>query len=269
MQWIVANLREELAELDAFVSRLSDDDFSKVTPFYNWRVSDEVLHLHWVDWLGMLSLTDPDRFALEGARMAKARSDPDHHMAPYTEKLFDMPDRPRIMAMWREGYEAMCDHFEALDPKSRMTWFGPPMGVRSFATARQMEVWAHGQDIYDTFGRRRRNSARLRNIADIGVRTYGWSFVVRKEPAPLGPPPYVALFGPDGEAWDWNDPGSSDSVHGAAEDFCLVVTQRRNVADTSLVARGAGAERWLQIAQCFAGEAAIGPAPGKRVTRSG
>jgi len=53
-------------------------------------------------------------------------------------------------------------------------------------------------------------------------------------------------------------------VIGPAEDFALVVTQRRHVDDTRLRVTGAGARRWMEIAQCFAGAPETGPAPGVR-----
>ena len=53
---------------------------------------------------------------------------------------------------------------------------GPGMGARMFTTARQMEIWAHGQAIYDLLDTERPRSDRLRSIAVIGVRTFGWTF---------------------------------------------------------------------------------------------
>ena len=48
---------------------------------------------------------------------------------------------------------------------------------------------------------------------------------------------------------------------GAAYDFCLLVTQRVNRADTSLVATGRDANTWLDIAQAFAGPPGEGREP--------
>ncbi|MCB9644604.1 MAG: maleylpyruvate isomerase N-terminal domain-containing protein [Myxococcales bacterium] len=59
---------------------------------------------------------------------------------------------PELLARWRTLFMEMCDVFAALDPKTRLEWFGPDMGVRMFATSRQMETWAHGQEIYDLLG---------------------------------------------------------------------------------------------------------------------
>jgi len=50
-------------------------------------------------------------------------------------------------------------------------------------------------------------------------------------------------------------------VTGPAEDFCLVVTQRRHLADTALVVSGDRAQDWLLRAQAFAGPATDGPTP--------
>ncbi|MGH9017839.1 MAG: TIGR03084 family metal-binding protein, partial [Acidimicrobiales bacterium] len=68
------------------------------------------------------------------------------------------------------------------------------------------------------------------------------------------------LTGPSGEQWQWG-PGddAAEAVAGPALDFCLVVTQRRRVADTALVMTGSGAAEWMEIAQAFAGP----PGPGR------
>jgi uncharacterized protein (TIGR03084 family) len=75
--------------------------------------------------------------------------------------------------------------------------------------------------------------------------------------------PYVRLDGPGGETWEWNEP-STDRVSGDAFAFCQVVTQTRNVADTTLVVQGDVAKHWMSIAQCFAGPPETPPAKGAR-----
>jgi uncharacterized protein (TIGR03084 family) len=131
-----------------------------------------------------------------------------------------------------------------------------------------METWAHGQALYDLFGVARAPTVRLRNIAEIGVRTYGWTFANRGEPPP-GPAPHVRLSGPDGATWTWNDPSEDNRVEGSALAFCQVVTQTRNVADTDLRVTGEPARRWMSLAQCFAGPPETPPAPGTRFAIAG
>ena len=150
-----------------------------------------------------------------------------------------------------------------LDPNARIVWYGPAMGARSFATARLMETWAHGQDVADAVGVHRLPTARLRHVAHIGVRARPFSYATRNRPVPEGEV-FVALDPPGGgEPWTWGDEGAADRVTGPALDFCLVVTQRRHLDDTALVASTA---RWprtgCEIAQAFAGPPGDGPQAG-------
>jgi uncharacterized protein (TIGR03084 family) len=64
---------------------------------------------------------------------------------------------------------------------------------------------------------------------------------------------YVGLVLPSGVSWSSGDPDAANRVTGPAFDFCLVVTQRRHLTDTTLVVEGPAAEEWLSIAQAFAG----------------
>ena len=73
----------------------------------------------------------------------------------------------------------------------------------------------------------------------------------------------MALTAPSGELWTWGPEDAAETVSGPAYDFCLLVTQRIHRGDTALVATGPGADRWLDIAQCFAGPSGEGrPAGG-------
>jgi uncharacterized protein (TIGR03084 family) len=137
------------------------------------------------------------------------------------------------------------------------------MGVRMFTTARLMETWAHGQEVYDLMRASRKPTDRLRSIATIGVKTFAWTFVNRGQQPP-GPPPYVRLLAPSGASWEWHEPSATEYVRGDALDFCQVVTQVRNVADTKLEVKGDVARKWMAIAQCFAGPPVDPPKPGER-----
>ncbi len=148
----------------------------------------------------------------------------------------------------------------SLDPSTRVPWYGPDMSIASSLTARIMETWAHGQDVADALGATRATTPALRHVAHIGVRTLANSFVTRGFEVPDAPV-YVALTSPDGECWTWGDAGAADRVEGDAVEFCLVVTQRRHVADTNLAVHGPVATQWMQIAQAFAGPPGAGRPP--------
>lgn len=260
MDRLIADVRQEYADLDAFLRTLPPERWQARTAFYDWTVADEVMHLHQVDAFGEVALTDPEGFAAlvaevragqaRGIALSRRMRDAWGHLAP-----------DALLALWRAGWTRLCDLFAGSEAERRMPWFGPEMSVASFAAARQMEVWAHGQDVYDLMRVRRANHDRIRAICDLGVRTQGWSFRNRGLEKP--PAPEVRLTAPSGAQWLWNA-GAADSIAGPAEDFALVVTQRRHVDDTALAVHGADARAWMEIAQCFAGPPATGPAPGVR-----
>jgi uncharacterized protein (TIGR03084 family) len=121
-----------------------------------------------------------------------------------------------------------------------------------------METWAHGLDVADALGVKRRATARLRSIAHIGVRTRDYAFVINNLTPPTEPF-LVELRGPGGDTWSWGPQGAAQRVSGSAEDFCFLVTQRRPLSSLDVTAHGSDAQRWLEIAQAFAGP----PGPGR------
>ena len=262
MKDICDDLLAEYAELAALAETLSPQLWHTPTAFYNWSAWDEFAHLCFFDEAGLLAATDAEKFAAETAALMKQMAG-GVEISAIARARYGHLDGAQLLAIWRKRFGALVKALAALDPKARLPWYGPSMSARSFATARLMETWAHGQDVYDVAGRPRQGGERLRHIAHIGVTTFGWTFVNRKLPVP-DPAPYIELVSPGGQRWTWNAPSEEHYVRGSALDFCLVVTQRRNVADTGLAYAGASARQWLAIAQCFAGPPVDGPAPGVR-----
>jgi uncharacterized protein (TIGR03084 family) len=121
-----------------------------------------------------------------------------------------------------------------------------------------METWAHGLDVADALGVARPATSRLKSIAHIGVRTRDFAFVVNGL-VPPADPFLVQLRAPDGSAWSWGPEDAEQKVTGSAQDFCMLVTQRRPRSALDVTATGQDAERWLSIAQAFAGP----PGPGR------
>jgi uncharacterized protein (TIGR03084 family) len=259
------DLLAEYRELADLCVTLSAEDWRRPSAFYGWSAWDEIAHLCYFDETAYASATDPERFARE-AKLMSQRTQAGEEMSALAREVYGHLDGPALLAHWRPRFESLATALGATDPKARLAWYGPPMSARSFITARLMETWAHGQDVWDLMRRRRPGNARLKHIAHLGVSTFGWSFINRKLPVPDAAP-FVRLAAPaeaGGGEWTWGDPASGHHVSGSALDFCLLVTQRRHVADTGLVYTPGPVADWLAIAQCFAGAPADGPAPGAR-----
>jgi uncharacterized protein (TIGR03084 family) len=253
---ITTDLAAEHESLDAVVRDRPEADWDTPTPAPGWTVRDQIAHLWYFDGTAVLAATDPDAFARGTEALLAAGPDaalePGRRLAPAD-----------LLAAWRRGRAELLEVLVGLDPAARIPWYGPAMAARSFATARLMETWAHGQDVVDALGVSREPTDRLRHVAHIGVRARPFSYLVRGRSVPDGEV-HVALDPPaGGEPWMWGDPASADRVTGPALDFCLVVTQRRHPADTALVAEGPLATEWIGIAQAFAGPPGEGRRPGQ------
>ena len=256
------DLLAEAEELHRFLRTLAEADWSRETTFKSWMPWDVVAHLHFFDLLSLLSLEGGDAFLARrnelGGRMLKG--EPVSEMA---RRELGALSPAELLARWQTTCRDMATQLGNSDPDRRLRWFGPDMGVRMFTTARLMETWAHGQEIYDLKRVERAPTDRLRHICVIGVKTFGWTFVNRRLEVP-GPPPHVRLTAPSGAIWEWNEKSESGRIEGSALAFSQVVTQVRNVADTALRVTGDVATRWMSIAQCFAGGPVDPPQPGQR-----
>jgi len=256
----------ESEALHALVAPLTDEELAQATAFKGWTVNDVIGHLHMWNQAADLSLTDEAGFQAFFAGIRRHVADGSLRQAE-TRWLDGLAGRALVEA-WMVGCRDVAAHFAAADPSLRVKWAGPDMSARSSITARLMETWAHGQEVYDQLGVVRQNGDRIRNIVILGVNTYRWTFLVREQEPPE-PVPFLDLEAPSGERWTFGEPNDAESIRGLAEQFCQVVTQVRNVADTSLDVVGPNANLWMSQAQCFAGPPETPPAPGTRRTRTG
>jgi uncharacterized protein (TIGR03084 family) len=253
---VASDLVAEHDALDAIVAALPDEAWAMPTPSMPWTIADQIAHLTYFDGTATLAITDPDAFVVARDQLMSSVDGgealtlgPSRSMAPTA-----------ILAAWRENRRHLADAAATLADDTRVVWYGPSMGAKSFLTARLMEAWAHGQDVVDTVGGVRPPTDRLRHIAQLGFITRGWSYVNRGL-VPPETPVFVELDAPSGATWTWGPDDASDRVSGPAEAFCLVVTQRRHVDDTALQVNGDDAREWLLCAQAFAGPPTDGPPP--------
>jgi uncharacterized protein (TIGR03084 family) len=255
---IRADLVAEQEDLDAVVAGLDERDWSRPTPAEGWSVADQIGHLTFFDGAATRALTAPDLFRAEVEAVLAEGAD-------FTERHLDEARGMAIgelLVSWRRGREGLLAAVAAADVGARVPWYGPPMSLASFVSARLMEAWAHGQDVVDGVGVARAPTDRLRHVAHIGVRSRSFSYTVRGREPPAEPVS-VELVAPSGVTWAWEAEGSVDVVRGSALGFCLVVTQRRHVDDTDVVAEGPRAREWMEIAQAFAGPPGSGRRPGQ------
>ncbi|KPI08895.1 Conserved hypothetical protein CHP03084 [Actinobacteria bacterium OK074] len=263
---VLDDLDDESRQLDLIVSQLTEHQWVLATPAPRWTIAHQIAHLVWTDRAALLAVTEPDAFAVE---LEKAVAAPDTFVDDGAEEGAKAAPG-ELLDRWRLGRGALQAALRGAAPGARFPWFGPAMSAASLATGRLMETWAHGQDVADALGVTRAPTERLRHIARIGVRARDFAFGVRGLAAPeeefrveLVPPGVSSGSNGvgSGALWAYGPESAPQRVTGPALDFCLLVTRRAHRSDLALHAQGPDADRWLDIAQAFAGPAGTGRPP--------
>jgi uncharacterized protein (TIGR03084 family) len=226
------------------------------TPAVGWSVATQIAHLLWTDEVAVSAATDKEAW---DAVVRRAIEDPSGYIDGQALEVARLAPEA-MLARWGKARAALAAALRDYPAGEKLPWFGPPMSPTSMATARFMETWAHGLDVYDALGIRPEVTDRIRHVAHLGVRTRDYAYSVHG----LEPPKedfFVELTAPSGALWTWGPDVADQGVHGSSDDFCRLVTQRLHRDDTDLVATGADAEHWLTIAQAFAGPPGEGRRP--------
>ena len=259
------HFKEESDALYKLLINADKNSFKLKTQFKSWTINDVLYHLHVWNIAALLSLKNENEFKefmqnfMEAVKSGNSARE-------YEKILSDNTEGLDLLNLWKETYEKISNEFAKSDPKKRVKWAGPDMSVRSSITARHMETWAHGQEIFDQLGFERIDTDRIKNIVVIGVNTFGWTYINRNLSIPEKMPK-LSLLSPSNELWEWNEDNEEDVISGSATEFSQVVTQVRNINDTSLKVSGKIANEWMSIAQCFAGPPENPPEKGTRFTR--
>jgi uncharacterized protein (TIGR03084 family) len=253
---VLAGLAAEGDRLDALVSQLDEQGWRTPTPAQGWDVAHQIAHLAWTDEGAIAAATDK---AAWDAIVLAAIADPDGFVD--VEAARGAATEPAaLLGRWRSSRERLARTLAELPEGTRIPWYGPPMSATSMATARFMETWAHGRDVAEALGETLPPDDGVRHVVHLGVRTRDFSFRTND----LEPPSEefrIVLTLPGGETVTYGPEDATQAVQGSAYDFALLVTRRANRADLDLLATGTDADRWLDIAQAFAGPPGTGRDP--------
>ena len=251
---VLADLAAEGERLDALVAGLDEAGWRTPTPAAGWDVAAQVAHLAWTDEVAVKAATD--KAAWDDVVLG-AIADPEGFVDAQAHEVAQDPD---LLGRWRRSRADLRRTLAERPAGEKVPWFGPPMSATSMATARLMETWAHSLDVHEGLGAPVEDTDRIRHVAHLGVRTRDFAYGVNGLDAPAEEF-RIDLLAPSGEVWTWGPDDAAQTLTGSAGDFCRLVTQRVHRADTDLVATGADVDRWLDIAQAFAGQPGGGRPP--------
>ena len=255
---VYADLKTEGEVLDKLVASLDTAQWDLPTPAPGWTIKHQVAHLSSTARLAGISASDPAMFA-----KVTVGADKDFDGAVNALLTPYLSASPAdLLARWRSEREVAVKALSALPPAQMVPWVARDIPASALACAGLMELFAHGQDIYDTIGAPREYTDAIGHLTWFGTRNRDFAYLVRG----LTPPEAEFRYeftAPSGTVWAFGPEDAENRITGPAVDFCMLVTRRRNRADLAVTATGADADQWLDIAQAYRGSPGPGREPGQ------
>ena len=244
-------LAEQHAELEAILSGLDDEGWSRPSRCDGWTVLDVVLHLAQTDDMARASVQGTLQAHVEenAAVWASARDVDEGAAAMVASER--ARSHSEVHDRWRGGAEQLRRMLASCDPNERVAWVVGELSARTLATTRLAEAWIHTGDIAAAFGPLPPPADRLRHIVRLAWRTLPYAF--GREGRDLAGPVAFELVGPAGEEWRFlPDEPATTTVRGSAHELCLVAGRRARPEETALQAEGPDAVAVLELVRTFA-----------------
>ena len=254
MERVIIDLIGEQAQADALMSGFSETDWDRQAATCAWTFKDELLHVAAFDWAAIELIAGRGSSVNEVAD-ANFGHDEIHRVTAHRHH-----PGAEVLDWWRGTRSRLAVALLDADPRARVPWAagGAPMSVRSLATARLMELWAHTVDLYDALGREPVVADRIAHTLFLTWQARPHAYRINGLELP-NTPLRLELTLPSGEVWARGQDGAEDRIVGTARDWALVGVRRRHWADTGLEVVGDEARRYATVVQAFAGAAAAPP----------
>lgn len=241
MREILSDLVAEEQSLDQFLQRINPRDWKRTKVWHGWTVQEVVSHLASTEEYAHNALAE------SGSRLSDLAKYGSMDALNVAGILPGDAMRPQdVIEWWRGARAKVVEELSRLDAADRVPWFHGDMSARSFATARLMETWAHGLDLYEATGGEVEDTPRLRHIAWLAWKSLPYVFREVDEEYPTAV--RVELMGPGYAKWVLGPEDSEHLIKGQAGEWCRVAVGRLNLEDAgSLKAQGRLAERALEL----------------------
>jgi uncharacterized protein (TIGR03084 family) len=242
---IYDDLEAEEDRLDEVLGALGRDDWGRASAAAGWSISDVVLHLAQTEELVVASVKgDAALFAREPGQGGSV----DEFAALSVEHERSTPP-DAVYQRWRAARSAALEALRGCQPGTRLPWATSPLSPATLATTRLAEHWTHALDITCPLGTVYPDTARLRHIAWLAVRTLPYALAVAGLEAG---PVRCALTGPDGERWEFGPADAESCISGSAAAFCRVAAQRLAPEASGLTTAGPDAATALRAVRTYA-----------------
>jgi uncharacterized protein (TIGR03084 family) len=242
----VAELAAEQEQLQDFVRALAPDQWLAPTPARLWDVRDTISHLADADEMAIDTITEGPHALNAIAARSASENDVTFQGVMRGRRLAGAD----VLAWWERVAARERELLAQLDPSARVAW-GIGMRVTSLVSARLMETWAHGLDVYAALHVEPVDTDRLAHVASLSTRALPYAYRVAGREPPLEPL-RVELTLPSGAAWTIGSEDAPSRITGSASQYCRVFVRRMPVTDaTDVHATGVAAVAALEVARAY------------------
>jgi len=241
---VYTDLAAEQDQLAALLAGLSPADWEKPSAAAGWSVSDVLLHLAQTEELVVMTVSgDTAGFEREpgGPSMDELAGQ------AVTAERGAAGDA--VFNRWQHARRAALAALRGCAQDRKLTWAAAPLSPKTLATTRLAEHWAHALDIATPLGVPYPDTARLRHVAWLAMRTLPYAFTLTGQQAPSV---RSELTAPGGELWRFGPDDAPAVISGPAGAFCRVAAQRLPPGESGLTTQGPGAAEALQLARTYA-----------------
>jgi uncharacterized protein (TIGR03084 family) len=237
---IFDDLETEQDRLAQILSALTPSQWLTESGARGWTVADVVLHLAQSD--------DGVVTSVSGGGSLTRGGDVDDWAAAMVTAEQATPDV--VFARWNTARARALEALRDASADAQVEWIVTSMKPATLATTRLAETWAHGLDITGPLGITYPDTARLRHVAWLAVRTLPYALT---RAGATAAPVRFELTAPDGEGtWTYGPNDASSVITGPAGSLCRVAAQRLSPADADLTLTGPSAATVLAAIRTYA-----------------
>jgi uncharacterized protein (TIGR03084 family) len=242
---VYTDLAAEQDQLAAMLAGLSPAGWEKPSAAAGWSISDVVLHLAQTEEMVVATVSG------EAAGFERPPGGPSiDELAGQAVASERDTASDAVFGRWQAARQAALAALRGCAPDRKLPWAAAPLSPMTLATTRLAEHWAHALDIATPLGLPYPDTARLRHVAWLAMRTLPYAFALAGQQQ--APAVRSELTAPDGELWRFGPDGAPAVISGPAGAFCRVAAQRLAPEASGLTTQGPGAAEALQLVRTYA-----------------
>jgi len=241
---IFDDLVAEQDRLEVILSGFDDAQWQAPSAAAGWTVADVVLHLAQTEETVVATVAGEEtrsRWAGDAETLDEAMN---------RRVRAERAPGAVVFGRWRAARRGAVPALRAADPQRGLEWADTSLKLKTLATTRLAEHWAHGLDITEPLAIPFPDTNRLWHIAWLAHTSLPYAFDrAGKEAGDV----FCELTAPDNATWRYGPAEADSRITGSGSAFCRVGARRLPADRSGLEATGPHGSVALEVLRTYAG----------------